>query len=100
MTLDPVPSVHLAIAVRCAEYPSFSPDGTQIAFDAPAEDALGGQTAIMAANTDGTDIRTLSTVPFRQSVHPDLAAGLTVRKRRRGGRLRLPAATRSRCILG
>ena len=60
----------LAIAVRCAEYPSFSPDGTQIAFDAPAEDALGNQTAIMAANTDGTNIRTLSTVPFRQSVHP------------------------------
>ena len=70
VTLDPVPSVHLAIAVRCAEYPSFSPDGTEIAFDAPAENALGAQTAIMAANIDGTNIRTLSTVPFRQSVHP------------------------------
>jgi hypothetical protein len=68
--LDPAPRVHLAIGVRCAEYPSFSPDGTQIAFDAPAEDALGNQTAIMAANTDGTNIRTLSTVPFRPSVHP------------------------------
>jgi Tol biopolymer transport system component len=70
VTLDPAPSVHLAIAVRCAEYPSFSPDGTQIAFDAPAEDALGIQTAIMVAGIDGTNIRTLSTVPFRQSVHP------------------------------
>ena len=29
-------SARLAIRVRCAEYPSFSPDGTQIAFDAPA----------------------------------------------------------------
>jgi len=70
VTLDPAPSVHRAIAVRCAEYPSFSPDGTQIAFDAPAEDALGIQTAIMVAGIDGTNIRTLSTVPFRQSVHP------------------------------
>jgi Tol biopolymer transport system component len=64
------PTAQLAIRVRCAEYPSFSPDGTQIAFDAPAAHPLGVQTAIMAANIDGTGIRTLSTVPFRQSVHP------------------------------
>ena len=60
----------LAIRVPCADNPSFSPDGTQIAFDAPVTHPLGRQTAIMAARADGRGVRTLSTVPFRQSVHP------------------------------
>jgi hypothetical protein len=36
----------------------------------PSRRVLGLQTAIMAANTGGTNLRTLSTVPFRLSVHP------------------------------
>ena len=60
----------LAIAVRCAGNPSFSPDGKQIAFDAPPAHPLGHQSAIMVANTDGTGVRTISSVPFRESVHP------------------------------
>ena len=63
-------SAHLAIPVHCAEFPTFSPDGTQIAFDAAAAHPLGGQSAIMAAHVDGSGVRVLSTVPFRQSVHP------------------------------
>ncbi len=66
---DPA-SARLAIRVRCAGNPSFSPDGTQIAFDAPPAHPLGDETAIMLANADGTGVRTLSTVPFRQSMHP------------------------------
>jgi dipeptidyl aminopeptidase/acylaminoacyl peptidase len=63
-------SAHLAIRARCAANPSFSPDGTEIAFEALPAHPLGDQTAIMAAHVDGSSIRTLSTVPFRQSVHP------------------------------
>ena len=63
-------SATLAIRAPCAEYPSFSPDGKQIAFDAQPADALGFQTAIMVARVDGSGLHTLSTVPFRQSVHP------------------------------
>jgi Tol biopolymer transport system component len=70
VTVGQPASVRLAIRTRCAEYPSFSPDGTQIAFDAAPAHPLGGQSAIMVANVDGTDIRVLSTVPFRQSLHP------------------------------
>ena len=66
---DPA-SARLAIRVRCAGNPSFSPDGTQIAFDAPPAHSLGDETAIMLAHADGTGVRTLSTVPFRQSTHP------------------------------
>jgi Tol biopolymer transport system component len=66
---DPT-SARLAIRVPCAGDPSFSPDGEQIAFDARPAHPLGEQSAIMVARVDGTDIRTLSTVPFRQSVHP------------------------------
>jgi Tol biopolymer transport system component len=63
-------SARLAIRAHCAGSPSFSPDGRQIAFDARPSRPLGEQTAIMVANVDGTGVRTLSTVPFRQSVHP------------------------------
>ncbi len=63
-------SVQLAIRAPCAGNPSFSPDGEQIAFDARPAHPLGEQTAIMVARIDGTGVRTLSTVPFRQSVHP------------------------------
>jgi Tol biopolymer transport system component len=70
VTLAAPASAVLAIPARCAEYPSFSPDGTRIAFDAQPAGALGNQTAIMVANADGSGVRTLSTVPFRQSVHP------------------------------
>jgi TolB protein len=70
VTLGAPATVRLAIADHCAEYPSFSPDGKQVAFDAPPAHALGGQTAIMVAGTDGAGLRTLSTEPFRQSVRP------------------------------
>ena len=63
-------SARLAIRAPCAANPSFSPDGEQIAFDARPAHALGEQSAIMVAHVDGTGVRTLSTVPFRQSVHP------------------------------
>ncbi len=63
-------SARLAIRVPCAGNPSFSPDGEQIAFDARPAHPLGEQTAIMAARVDGTAVRTLSTVPFRESLHP------------------------------
>ena len=66
---DPA-SLRLAIAVRCAGDPSFSPDGKRIAFDAIPPHPLGHQSSIMVANADGTGVRTLSTVPFRESVHP------------------------------
>ena len=66
---DPA-SARLAIRVPCAGSPSFSPDGKQIAFDARPPHPLGEQSSIMAANVDGTGIRTLSTVPFRSSLHP------------------------------
>jgi Tol biopolymer transport system component len=70
ITLGKSASAKLAIRAPCAEYPSFSPDGKQIAFDAQPAHALGTQTAIMVANVDGSGLRTLTTVPFRQSVHP------------------------------
>jgi Tol biopolymer transport system component len=70
VTVGPSATARLVIRVPCAENPSFSPDGSQIAFDAPLEHGLGRQTAIMVANADGSGVRTLSTVPFRQSVHP------------------------------
>ncbi|MDX6596944.1 MAG: hypothetical protein QOE87_831 [Gaiellales bacterium] len=66
---DPA-SARLAIRVPCAGNPSFSPDGRQIAFDTRPVRALGEQSAIMVARLDGTGVRTLSTVPFRESVHP------------------------------
>jgi len=66
---DPA-GLRLAIAVRCAGNPSFSPDGKRIAFDAVPPHPLGHQSAIMVANADGSDVRTLSSVPFRESVHP------------------------------
>jgi Tol biopolymer transport system component len=70
MTVGDPASLRLAIAVRCAGNPSFSPDGKRIAFDAQPPHPLGHQSAIMVANTDGTGVRTISTVPFRESVHP------------------------------
>ena len=70
MTVGDPASLRLAIAVRCAGNPSFSPDGKQIAFDAQPPHALGHQSSIMVADTDGTGVHTLSTVPFRESVHP------------------------------
>jgi Tol biopolymer transport system component len=70
ITVGEPASARLAIRVACAGNPSFSPDGEQIAFDAPPAHPLGEQSAIMVARVDGTGIRTLSTVPFRQSVHP------------------------------
>ena len=63
-------SARLAIRAPCAGNPSFSPDGEQIAFDARPAHPLGEQTSIMVARVDGTGVRTLSTVPFRQSMHP------------------------------
>jgi Tol biopolymer transport system component len=70
ITLGKPSTAKLAIRAPCAEWPSFSPDGTQIAFDAQPAHALGTQTAIMVARVDGSGLRTLSTVPFRTSVHP------------------------------
>ncbi|HEY3612069.1 MAG TPA: hypothetical protein VGK92_00100 [Gaiellales bacterium] len=70
ITLGSPASVRLAVAVRCAENPSFSPDGTALAFDAPTAHGRGGQTSIMVANADGAGVRTLSTAPFRHSVDP------------------------------
>jgi Tol biopolymer transport system component len=70
ITLGKPSTAKLAIRAPCAEWPSFSPDGTQIAFDAQPAHALGTQTAIMVAKVDGSGLRTLSTVPFRTSVHP------------------------------
>jgi Tol biopolymer transport system component len=70
ITLGKPASAKLVIRTPCAEWPSFSPDGTQIAFDARPANALGAQSAIMVANVDGSGLRTLTTVPFRQSVHP------------------------------
>jgi Tol biopolymer transport system component len=70
ITVGKPASARLAIRARCAGHPSFSPDGTQIAFDAQPVHPLGHQSAIMVARTDGSDLRTLSTVPFRESVHP------------------------------
>jgi Tol biopolymer transport system component len=42
----------------------------QASGDIVAQNALGTQTAIMVANVDGSGLRTLTTVPFRTSVHP------------------------------
>ncbi len=70
VTVGEPAGARLAIRARCAGNPSFSPDGTRIAFDAQPAHALGGQTAIMVAGIDGSGVRTLSTVPFRQSLHP------------------------------
>ena len=79
--------------------PSFSPDGEQIAFDARPAHPLGEQTAIMVAHVDGTGVRTLSTVPFRQSVHPSWQPLAVKRERGRGGRFRRNRPPRARCIL-
>jgi Tol biopolymer transport system component len=70
ITLAPPSSARLAIGVKGAANPAFSPDGTQIAFDAPPPSPLGNESAIMLANTDGSNVRVLSAVPFHQSVHP------------------------------
>ncbi|MDX6571123.1 MAG: hypothetical protein QOC86_279, partial [Gaiellales bacterium] len=40
------------------------------AFDARPSLGPGSETAIMLANADGSGLRTLTAVPFRQSVHP------------------------------
>ena len=70
VTLGARPSSRLAIRSRCTGDPSFSPDGKQLAFDAIPARALGEQTSIMVANVDGSGLRTLSSVPFRASIHP------------------------------
>jgi Tol biopolymer transport system component len=70
IVLGPPASARLAISAQAAANPAFSPDGTQIAFDASPPDPLGNQSAIIVANTDGTGLHVLSTVPFHQSVHP------------------------------
>ncbi len=70
ITLGNPASMRLAIRAHCPEYPSFSPDGSQIAFDAAPPHPLGPQTAIMVGDVDDSNVRVLSTVPFRQSVHP------------------------------
>jgi Tol biopolymer transport system component len=70
ITLGPSPSRRLAIGVKNPANPAFSLDGTQIAFDAAPPSPLGNESAIMVANTDGTNVHILSAVPFRQSVHP------------------------------
>ena len=75
ITLGHPASMRLALRARCPEYPSFSPDGSQIAFDAAPPHPLGPQTAIMAGDVDGSNVRVLSTVPFRQSVHPSWQPG-------------------------
>ena len=79
VTLGARPSARLAIAARCTGDPSFSPDGTQITFDSIPLHALGEQTAIMAARIDGSDLRTLSSVPFRAEHPPELGALMCVR---------------------
>ena len=70
VTLGAHPRARLAITARCTGNPSFSPDGTEIAFDSIPLHALGEQTSIMAARIDGSDLRTLSSVPFRASIDP------------------------------
>src|SRR6185503_12755365 len=67
ITLGKPSRARLAIRAPCAEYPSFSPDGRQIAFDAPPSGQSSYDTAIMVANTDGTNLRTLSAVRFARS---------------------------------
>ena len=81
VTVGQPSSERLAIPAPCAEYPSFSPDGTRIAFDALAPNALGDQTAIMVADTDGSNLRILSTKPFSVSTHPSWQPAPEVRSR-------------------
>ena len=59
----------LAIRVPCAGEPAFSPDGSQIAFDAPSG-KLRLETDILAADVDGSRVHTVSAAPFRVSRHP------------------------------
>jgi Tol biopolymer transport system component len=70
VTLGAQPSSRLAIRARCTGDPSFSPDGKRLTFDSIPAGALGEQTSIMVANVDGSGLRTLTSVPFRISVHP------------------------------
>jgi Tol biopolymer transport system component len=70
IALGPPSSARLAISVKGAANPAFSPDGSQIAFDAPPASPLGNETAIMVANTDGSHLHVLSAVPFHVSSHP------------------------------
>ena len=70
----------------------------QIAFDAPPRAYVGEQTAIMVARVDGTGVRTLSAVPFRQSAHPSWQPLAMTRGAWRPVQAK-PAATRARCIL-
>jgi Tol biopolymer transport system component len=74
IALGPPSSARLAIGVKGAANPAFSPDGTQIAFDAPPPSPLGNETAIMVADTDGSNIHVLSAVPFHVSAHPSWQA--------------------------
>jgi Tol biopolymer transport system component len=74
IALGPPSSARLAIGVKGAANPAFSPDGTQIAFDAPPPSPLGNETAIMVANTDGSNVHVLSAVPFHVSAHPSWQA--------------------------
>jgi Tol biopolymer transport system component len=69
LPVSPRGAAQLAIPIPGAEDPSYSPDGTQIAFDAPIP-STGTQTGIMIANTDGTNARVLSTAPLTASDHP------------------------------
>ena len=71
----PLAAAQLAIPIPDAAHPSFSPDGSQIAFDAPVaatgkQAAATPQTAVMVANSDGSNAHILSTVPQRQSGYP------------------------------
>ena len=66
---------HLVIRVPCAGDPAFSPDGRQIAFDAPHPSRRAYQTDIFVADADGSHAHTVSAAPFRQSVHPTWLKG-------------------------
>jgi Tol biopolymer transport system component len=74
LALGPPSSARLAIRIKRAANPAFSPDGRQIAFDAPPPSPLGNESAIMVANTDGSNVHVLSAVPFHVSAHPSWQA--------------------------
>ena len=74
IALGPPSSARLVIRIKRAANPAFSPDGRQIAFDAPPPSPLGNESAIMVANTDGSNVHVLSAVPFHVSAHPSWQA--------------------------